>query len=242
VSKKKIRIVGIIAAAALIVYFVYTVAWVIAHEPSDDSKRVDTPGVAYIKQFKTTEKLQHLYTTLNKYRDPVSLFIYDGHVSIIETRIEMAGAGKMGTGTMGAASMQDILTVGYGDVSATYNVYYDEFDMGDVAVNVKDAGPWAPAERLRLMFDGDSVKKSWMNDTVAWYFFKGDQFAISCDSVPALGIYTESKPSGPLQPALPDSREILFKKEGRSLFIFFATIGSGKEDLPEDLLYNLIAL
>lgn len=213
----------IVAVAAVSLFAIYEVSTLIYTMIDDQETSSKIPLTEYNDLFskKAQDQLQILATVKSRNRQPVSTYLYDKEYNLCVFKVIMSKN----------SGLTHILNYQNETTSKSLNSTYEGLPCFNFDMSIK-AGKSALVSSIHFKSDGDSIKSIVRNDTLVCFYYKFNTFSINFNDEP-YDIIAKADQSN-----IPAS--VIFKKNGKFVYIIILTVAKGKEELQPDQLYSII--
>lgn len=166
-------------------------------------------------------------THLNKERNPISGFDFEGKYDIVIYKLNL----------MKELSLKGIIKEEENEAKGASGTVYTNVNQNIFDLYYKSGKP-EPASEIYLAFRGDLLKTVAKNDTVACYYMKGYRFSMRYGKDEPADIYAETKKDPFVRQKLPMS--ILLLRRGKSVYFVLMSVNDKETAMAEDFLYQTV--
>lgn len=189
------------------------------------SKTAPEDYAALFRQKK--DGLEHDCTHLNKKRNPISGFDFEGKYDIIVYKLNLTRE----------LPLKRIIQEERNDAKGASGTVYTNVNQNIFDLYYKSGKPDLASE-IYLAFRGDSLKTVAKNDSVACYYMEGYRFSMRYGRDEPADIYAETKKEPFVHQKLPMS--VLLLRRGKTVYFVLMSVNDKKTAMAEDFLYRTV--
>jgi len=189
----------------------------------DNETSSKTPLAEYNNLFTTgaQDSLQIIATEKSANRLPISTYTYDKKYNVCVLKVILSN--KLG--------LNKVINYQNENTKIHFGGIYQAAPSSNFEMQIRTAAGGL-VTKVHFKYSGSLIKALLTKDSLYCYYVKFNTFAINYDDEPYDVIAKADQQNVPAS--------IIFKEKEKFLYIVIMTVAEGNEEMPQDLLYNMV--